>query len=192
MRDDFQHVIVERPRQRSWGNPYREMHPASEEAPTKEAIRPRGKGFERRHLGVNLRPLVRFLEQNVGRPWDKVYSEFRAANPNDSKISTRIYRCLSNFLNLKYPITLDEKGRPLVTWFGRTELLTALSDRWPAFYVHPKSGILCKAPVETRERVKYTPPVPVPPPEPEPDWGEVLKASKKKYRFRKELKNDVK
>lgn len=37
-----------------------------------------------KHLNENLAPLRRYLESQVGRPWDKVYSEIRGGIPNNT------------------------------------------------------------------------------------------------------------
>lgn len=76
MRADMAKVIVERPRR--WYPPVRrgrrrqlwKVDPDS--APSWEAVS-RGRGSK--ELNENLRPLYRFLESSVGRPWNAVFSE---------------------------------------------------------------------------------------------------------------------
>src|SRR5215213_7523776 len=82
MRADMGKVLVERPRLGRWhgdsrpGKGYAKeaRHSlATGEAPTRE-------GMKRRHTNTksfneHLGPLRRFLDANVGRPWDAVYSE---------------------------------------------------------------------------------------------------------------------
>lgn len=85
MRKDMAKVLVERPRRGGdkrdskyarglEKNRYRDMN----DAPKHEGMRKRmtlAKGWDRKELNENLRPLMRYLEAQVGRPWDKVYSE---------------------------------------------------------------------------------------------------------------------
>ncbi|WP_394824856.1 hypothetical protein [Pendulispora albinea] len=81
MRSDMSKVIVERPRwtpHRSTGSAYPRRHIARqwghdwESAPRNEAM---GRVYGGKCLSENLQPLIRFLQKNVGRPWDKVHSE---------------------------------------------------------------------------------------------------------------------
>ena len=78
MRDDMARVIVERPRVRPHNN-RKGRRWALEDLPSHEGMRRaaalRG---DRKELNENLAPLRRYLEGQVGRPWDKVYAEIAA------------------------------------------------------------------------------------------------------------------
>jgi len=76
MRVDMHKVICERPRPFSGsvnpkGDPYRKL--ALEDQPAVESMKARHANT--RPFNENLRPLEKWLRANVGRPWDKVYSE---------------------------------------------------------------------------------------------------------------------
>ena len=73
MRDDMAQVIVERPRLR--GGSTRKGRTGDWDAmPSREGMRrPHVLRGDPKPLNENLSPLRRFLERQVGRPWDKVY-----------------------------------------------------------------------------------------------------------------------
>lgn len=76
MRPDMHKVIVERPRPGSRfrfrkGDPLRNTQLA--ELPVNESMKVRH--HDRRCFNENLKPLQRWLSRQVGRPWDRVYSE---------------------------------------------------------------------------------------------------------------------
>src|SRR5258708_4981364 len=73
MRSDMSKVIVERPRRGGGrdrkGRPEREF----EDTPSKQSMK-RGHS-DLKDLNENLAPLKRYLGRNVGRSWNKVFSE---------------------------------------------------------------------------------------------------------------------
>jgi hypothetical protein len=72
MRKDMAKVIVERPRQGRYTR-IKKTPRDFEDCPSKEGMRK--PYLNRKSLNENLNPLWRFLERNINRPWDKVYSE---------------------------------------------------------------------------------------------------------------------
>lgn len=143
MREDMFKVIVERPRcthsniYKGDGRKFRN----SEDRPARIGMKD-GYGH-RKYLNENLAPLKRFLEQQVNRPWDKVYSEIRAAIDARSTVKQHILQHLDNFVAIETRWEGDRKeGHVLVrytSWSGRyVELAESLS----AMYVHPLTGIL--------------------------------------------------
>jgi len=99
-------VIVERPRYR--GRPTRKgRHRDFEALPAHE-------GMRRRHvlywggkeLNENLAPLRRYLEGQVGRPWNKVYSEICAGLRIDNTVQRHVRDHLDDFVAVK-PRRLD-------------------------------------------------------------------------------------
>lgn len=132
MRHDMSRLIVERPRR--GGNRCRKgRQVALEDLPSKQ-------GMRRRHveLGVdkdlneNLAPLRRYLERQVGRPWDKVYSEIAACLRVDSTVQQHVRDHLGDYVLVK--------PRREVGWrfFGVT-----MPGGWiQRFYVDPADGIL--------------------------------------------------
>src|SRR6187200_294248 len=83
MREDMGKVLVERPRLKrrsgdsSPGKGYRRQlqkaFQSDDSLPHREGIKRRYSN--RKVFNENLAPLRRFLQSNVGRPWDKVYAE---------------------------------------------------------------------------------------------------------------------
>src|SRR5690242_5662034 len=84
MRADMGKVLVERPRLGGWrgasrpGKGYvkrlKKSLDAGDSPPAREGIKSRY-GHNTKFFNEHLGPLRRFLNSNVGRPWDKVYSE---------------------------------------------------------------------------------------------------------------------
>jgi|GEM_PF-4225065 len=77
MRPDMARVIVERPRRLEHATP-RARAVALDDAPTHEGIARHVRNWGGKVLNENLKPLRRFLEKQIGRPWDKVYVEISA------------------------------------------------------------------------------------------------------------------
>jgi len=80
MRKDMAQLLVEHPRHNA-GELYREHRRRAnrepEEAPTKQGLR--RPYFERKNFGEYFAPVKGYLRKNVGRPWDKVFSELSAS-----------------------------------------------------------------------------------------------------------------
>src|ERR1043165_4004134 len=98
MREDMSRVIVERPRIiEGIARKGRARDP--EELPLQQGMhrsqRERG-GWKM--LNENLAPLSRFLERQVGRPWDKVYSEVAERLRIDSTVQHHVRDHLGDFV----------------------------------------------------------------------------------------------
>ena len=145
MREDMFKVIVERPRCK-YSNIYKgdgRKFRNSEDRPAKIGMKD-GYG-QRKYLNENLAPLKRFVEQQVNRPWDKVYGEIRTVIDARSTVKQHILLHLDNFVAIETRWEGSKKdGRVLVrytSWSGRyVELAESLS----AMYVHPLTGILLR------------------------------------------------
>lgn len=89
MRDDLHKVLCERPRRRPYNadKRHRKDNLDCEDMPTKESMKINHE--HRKELNENLPPLYRYLNDQVGRKWDDVYSEIRKTivgkNPNAVK-----------------------------------------------------------------------------------------------------------
>jgi hypothetical protein len=129
-------VIVERPRR---GGCYRSEIPEPddlEDSPKQEGLLKRHRS--RKWLNENLRPLERFLASQVGRPWDKVYSEICAGIDRRNTVQQHIHQHLEDFVAVKV-IEIDGELRATKRW----RVLEPLSSSWAAkFYVHPEHGLL--------------------------------------------------
>jgi hypothetical protein len=131
MRRDMAKVIVERPRFPD-PNPRRGRAVKFEDLPKQQGIRrpyiPNGKA-----LNENLAPLRRYLEKQVGRPWNKVYSEICANLRPTSAVQQHVRDHLHDFVAVT-PRRLANQMRQ-----------RRGSDLWhQPFYVDPRTGLLCR------------------------------------------------
>lgn len=139
MRSDMWKVIVERPRlgrgyASALGRRGAKLLPRDPDGDDLDVIErlPRTKS-----LNENLAPLQRYLERQVGRPWDKVYAEMRAEISFDNVVQKHVLEHLHQLIELR-PQIVDgvvyrEDGWPL-----------GARRRGGALYVDPKSGLIQK------------------------------------------------
>jgi hypothetical protein len=100
MRPDISRVIVERPRR--GGRNRRGRALPLEDLPQREGMR-RGHRIagESKELNENLAPLRRYLERQVGRPWNKVYAEIAAHLCADNTVQQHVRDHLGDFVAVK-------------------------------------------------------------------------------------------
>ncbi len=133
MRDDMAKVIVERPRHRDHsGRKGRAL--AIEDLPQHEGMRRphllRGWG---KGLNENLQPLRRYLERQVGRPWDKVYAEIARNLRVDNTVQQHVRDHLRDYVAVT-------PRRVFGGWWSRSR-----SGLWyQPLYVDPVTGLLCR------------------------------------------------
>src|ERR1700733_10559155 len=98
MREDMAQVIVERPRIKPY-NHRKGRSPDLENLPDHEGMR-RGRALrgDRKQLNENLAPLRRYLEKQISRPWDKIYSEIAAHLRIDSAVQQHVRDHLCDFV----------------------------------------------------------------------------------------------
>jgi hypothetical protein len=135
MRHDMYKVIVERPRR---GGNFRSEQPAPidlEESPRQEGLRRRHRS--RKWLNENLAPLKRYLAAQVGRPWNKVFSDICAGIDRRNTVQQHIHLHIEDFVDLR---VYDIDGvLHFKSWRGREPL----ESYWaPEFYVDPVNGLL--------------------------------------------------
>jgi hypothetical protein len=82
-----------------------------------------------------LNPLVRFLASNVGRPWDKVYSELCAGLDKRKTTGLHIFQHLKHMVEIN--CYFGEDGRIYACDWGQEHEVRG-------FYVHPRSRLLCE------------------------------------------------
>lgn len=147
MREDMHKVVIERPRAHSsWG--YRAERPRLkgidieklDDLPKKQGMRaPYDSWDTRKDFSDLLGPLRGFLISNVGRPWDKVYSEIRERlNPNSTPqihIMNHLWQMVERNVKIDADGVMRVNGR-----YGRYEVSPG------DMYVHPRTGILCRVP----------------------------------------------
>jgi len=152
-------VVVERPR---WGSRVRNQKFGArlryieghdyEEQPKKT------KGFESYHDGWGkeftdvLNPLKRFLRSNVGRPWDKVYSELSAGLDKRKTTGRHIFQHVEQMVERECYVGDDGKVR-----YSRYRGYIFGGDndqQVRGYYVHPRTGLLCEGRRQSRRERK--------------------------------------
>ena len=130
MREDMYKVIIERPRPgKSWGlrrTPSAALLRQDVEEPTRRGMRA-GYGYLSRN--DLLSPLRRYLRAQVGRRWDKVYSEICATIDRRNTLQRHLHGHLHHF------VAIDVLLRD-----GRVVDPTIPFDR--EFYVDPRTGLI--------------------------------------------------
>jgi len=130
MREDMAHVVVERPRLKPFK--IRKGRSVSlEDMPSHVGMR-RGHALhgDRKELNENLAPLRRYLEKQVGRPWNKVYSEIACHLRIDSAIQQHVRDHIGDFVAVK-PRRIANGWLFSHVW-------------WQPLYVDSATGLLCR------------------------------------------------
>lgn len=135
MRNDMFKVIVERPR-RGGGFHAERRTPIDEDSPARESLRWRH--VDRKWLNENLRPLERYLRQQVGRPWDKVFSEICQGIDRRNTVQQHIHQHLGDYVAVKV-VVIDGIPCEPTRWGEMRPLESAWASR---FYVDPCNGLL--------------------------------------------------
>jgi hypothetical protein len=136
MREDMFHVIVERPRL-GGGRTRKGRARPWEDLPKQEGMqRPHMRSGDWKSLNENLAPLRRYLERQVGRPWNKVYSEISRHLRADNPVQQDVRDHLSDFVAIK---PRRRAGALYIDGSGKER-----RDRlwYQPLYVDPKDGLL--------------------------------------------------
>lgn len=144
MRKDMAKVIVERPRlgvrsadKRKPGRTRVVVDDDGEPLRAREPVR--AKPGKTKSLNENLSPLKRYLAGNVGRPWNKVFSEISEHLRPTSTVQQHVRDHLDDFVATK---TRMKNGVVMVTRsFGGEE---PAEEGYSLYYVHPRTGLLLK------------------------------------------------
>ena len=109
MREDMFKVIVERPR---WGSRHgvrsklrHDKVPDRKHATGRRMVL-EGEGWTK-YLNENLAPLKRYLHKQVGRPWNKVYSEICEHLDTGSTVKQHVRDHLTDFILIDVKVTRD-------------------------------------------------------------------------------------
>lgn len=141
MRKDMYKVIVERPRRGGGrakpGRDPRELD-ALDGQRSHESLRLRH-GRARKWLNENLRPLQRYLDRQVGRRWDFVYSELCARVDRRNTVQQHIHQHLDDFVAQQVHV-IDGELHVIRDWGG----LAPLAQARQALYVDPDNGCLMR------------------------------------------------
>jgi hypothetical protein len=156
MRPDMAKVIVERPRYgsrtRGAAKGYRRalQRLADEGPPAREGMKRRHRGGTK-GLNEQLGPLRRYLDAQVGRPWDKVFSEICAQIDRASAVQDHVRDHVADYV-VTHVLLID--GVPCSGEGGRIcgRPLHQIPWRRPCWYVCPRTGILRRVKVPVRSR----------------------------------------
>lgn len=150
MRDDMAKVIVERPRayrgHKARGGCKYPRHSSRSGNEHKLETLPQCQGMRAPHqrrnlksLNENLVPLGRYLRSQVGRPWNKVFSEISEHLSVRSAVQKHVFEHLENFVSF----VVEERNGEL---YGRQRngvFSKIVPFRlWRSLYVCPKTGLL--------------------------------------------------
>ena len=135
MREDMYKVIVERPRRGKEGDAVAARLRDDLDGPTRLGMRA---GYGSRNLNENLSPLRRYLRAQIGRSWNRVFSEICAGIDRRNTVQQHIHEHIRDF------VAIDVEVRE-----GR---LVDLADRWgfrsrdsgisQELYVDPRTGLI--------------------------------------------------
>jgi hypothetical protein len=140
MRADMHKVVVERPRHgsrrtnRKWGQRLAFAPDSDYDDQPKFVSSARGRQYGNDHKSFSdvLGPLEGFLRSNIGRPWNKVFSELRQG------LDVRKVTGRHIFEHLEWMVETD-------CWIGPDRKVYTRGSNWwtSGFYVHPTTGLLC-------------------------------------------------
>lgn len=156
MREDMFKVIVERPRHASRMGTYaRNRLSGDDDLPVKIGVRRHAALAGRRDKGLNenLRPLARYLEKQVGRPWNKIYSEMSETLDRGHTVKAHVHQHIDDFVARRVSIGRDG------TWMcAGPHFRVTRAAPWPQrFYVDPRDGLL-KDSAKLWKKLKIKPP----------------------------------
>lgn len=154
MREDFNKQLTERERlghKRKFGdhrNAKANKVLDEEMSGGKESIHTRrrhAKGYAtgRKSFNENLNPLRSFLHTNLGRPWDKIYSEITSSFDKRKVINNHILEHLFQYVELDVHI-VDGKPCTRSRWRSASSEFYPIESggRMPSYYVDPRDGLL--------------------------------------------------
>lgn len=140
MRPDMKKVVVERPR---WGSRQRNrkfgarLKYVPDHDYDEQPKKPRGfesYGVRGKEFTDVLGPLQRFLEKNVGRPWNDVYSEMCACLDKRKATGKHIFDHAMDMVETN--CFFSANGKVCCRRWGSEREVDGL-------YVHPRTGLLC-------------------------------------------------
>jgi len=148
MRDDMHRVIINRSRKLESSARKGRARKLDELPATQGLLRGARERGGDKSFRDHLKPLRRYLEKQVGRPWNKVFSEVMTGRRFDSTIHRHLVTHIEDFVAIK-------PRRRAIT-FGRK---TARPERreylWAQpFYVDERDGILKRTDKLPEEKVR--------------------------------------
>lgn len=134
MRKDMYKVIVERPRRWKSHDEQAARLRDDHEGPARLGIRA---GYGYRGLNENLAPLRRYLLAQVGRPWDKVFSEICEGIDRRNTVQQHIHQHIDDFIATRVSI----RGEELID-LGRRDWRSTVGGIRQQLYVDPRTGLI--------------------------------------------------
>jgi hypothetical protein len=155
MRPDMAKVIVERPRLKgyAWNKPkgyQRKLRKlAADGPPLREGMKRRWKQNSKL-LNENLAPLRRYLESQIGRPWNIVFSEICAHINRSSAVQDHVRDHVEDYVTT-HVLVID--GVPCFGGGAFGLIGRPLREMpWKPWYVCPRTGILKKNKFNKRKK----------------------------------------
>jgi hypothetical protein len=99
----------------------------------------------------NLEPLIRYLNTHEGKNWNKVYSKLCTQLDKRTVPGLHVFNHLWDFVCLH--VRLENK-KVYHMRSGKWEELLSW-EKWPRFYINPKTGQLCKARSNNEKKMSY-------------------------------------
>ena len=134
MRPDMCKVIVERPRRGKRTRPQAIRFRNQIDSPARLSMRA---AYYARELNENLNPLRRYLHAQVGRPWNKVFSEICAIIDRRNTVQQHIHQHIDQFIATRVGL---RDGRLIDFTNGRC--LPLSRSYYRELYVDPRSGLV--------------------------------------------------
>ncbi len=135
MRKDMCKAIVERPRRGKEGDAIAARLRQDLDGPMRLGTRA---GYGSRSLNENLAPLRRYLHSQIGRPWNKVFSEICAGIDRRNTVQQHIHQHIRDFI----AVDVDARdGRP-IDLSARWGFLRRDSGISQELYVDPRTGLI--------------------------------------------------
>lgn len=153
MRADMAKVIVERPRKKgcAWDKPkgYNQTlrRYGEDGSPIREGMKRRWKDHTK-YLNEHLGPLRRYLDSQVGRPWDKVFSEICTHINRNSAVQDHVRDHVEDYVAV-HVVLID--GVPC-NGEGSGYGVPLREMRWRPWYVCPRTGLLRRTKPNGRKR----------------------------------------
>jgi hypothetical protein len=159
MKKDFAKIVTERPRTQSGDktlvrntrrtNRQKVKNGNDEDFRIKE---PMSKNRGSKEFTDVLGPIKKYLRKQLGRPWNKIYSEFCEHFKKTSVSQSHLLDHVSWYVeqNVFY---LTENGKK-IPYTSQGYRLTEENSTYPQFYVCPETGLLKEAPVRTLKNKK--------------------------------------
>jgi len=144
MRNDMKHIILSAGRTasaRGYSRQYK-LEEGEAHGPVRESMRkPYRRNWRGKEMRLKLAPLRRFVEAQVGRPWDTVYSEICARVRG--LMAPQILEYVSDRVATNTEL-LNGEVVERSSWWGVREVAGYYD-----LYVHPVSRLLCRVPATT-------------------------------------------